>query len=64
MNDTIPAAEVDELDGLEPYCFRCGATAGIFPGHGDSWRHFRGEGTLASPVELYDADHAPEVAWR
>jgi hypothetical protein len=48
----------------EPYCHACGSPAGIFLGHGDGWHHFRGEGTVASPVELFDADHAPEVAWR
>jgi hypothetical protein len=48
----------------EPYCRTCGAAAGIFIGHGDAWLHYTGEGTVASPVELYDAGHAPDVAWR
>ncbi len=48
----------------EPYCATCGAAAGIFIGHGDAWLHYAGEGTVASPVELYDAGHAPDVAWR
>ncbi len=55
--------DVDE-DGFEPYCRTCDATIGVFLGHGDAWWHFRGEGTAASPVELYDLGHAPEVAWR
>ena len=53
-----------ELDGLEPYCAGCGADVGIFIGHGDAWLHYTGEGTAESPVELYDAGHAPEVDWR
>jgi hypothetical protein len=56
--------EDKDLDGLEPYCTVCGAPAGIFIGHGPGWHHFRGEGTAASPVELYDAGHTPEVTWR
>jgi hypothetical protein len=53
----------DHEDDLDPYCYTCGATIGIFYGHGNAWLHYRGEGTVASPVELYDAGHAPEVAW-
>jgi hypothetical protein len=48
----------------QPFCAACGATVGIFHGHGPDWRHYRGEGTVASPVELLDAGHAPVVAWR
>jgi hypothetical protein len=55
--------DVDELDGLEPYCAECGSWCGIFHGHGDGWHHWRGQGTAASPVELYDAGHDPVVAW-
>ena len=54
----------DQADEDEPYCQACGAVVGIFIGHGDAWLHYTGEGTVASPVELYDAGHAPEVAWR
>ena len=54
----------DDEDDFEPYCSTCGATVGIFIGHDDAWLHYTGEGTTASPVELYDAGHAPEVAWR
>jgi len=36
-------------------CSTCGSTIAIFLGHGDGWHHYRGEGTVASPVELYDA---------
>ena len=38
-------------------CSRCGALIGVFIGHGDGWHHYRGEGTAASPVELFDAGH-------
>jgi hypothetical protein len=51
-------------DDPEPYCQTCGATAAIFIAHGDDWRHYRGEGTVASPVELFDAGHAPVISWR
>jgi hypothetical protein len=53
-----------DLDDLEPYCTACGADVGIFIGHGDAWLHYTGQGTAARPVELYDAGHAPVVAWR
>jgi hypothetical protein len=56
--------QADELDDFETYCRVCGAEVGIFIGHGDAWLHYRGEGTVADPVELYDAGHAPEVDWR
>jgi hypothetical protein len=51
-------------DDPEPYCSACGAKAGIFIAHGDAWLHYAGEGTVASPVELFDAGHAPVIAWR
>lgn len=53
---------VDDEDDAEPYCVTCGQWVGIFHGL-EGWRHFRGEGTAASPVELYDAGHEPAVAW-
>ena len=62
---TTQLADVeDQEDEDEPYCYQCGSGVGIFYGHGDAWHHFRGEGTAASPVELFDAGHAPEIAWR
>ncbi len=51
-------------DEAEPYCRECGAEVGVFLGHGDGWHHYRGEGTAASPVELYDAGHEVVLAWR
>jgi hypothetical protein len=57
------ADEDDGLDDLEPFCFRCGANIGIFTGRGGAWLHYTGAGTVDSPVELYDAGHAPEVTW-
>jgi hypothetical protein len=62
LNDRDQGAG-DELDGLEPYCAECGSWCGIFHGHGDGWHHYRGRGTAASPVELYDAGHEPVPAW-
>ncbi len=54
----------DETASLEPYCADCGATVGIFQGHGETWRHFRGAGTPDSPNVLYDPGHEAAVAWR
>jgi hypothetical protein len=50
------------LDGLEPYCTGCGSWIGMFQGL-EGWRHFRGEGTVASPVELYDGGHDAIPGW-
>ena len=67
------AAMVDRLenrldeaqeDDEEPYCSECGATIGIFHGHGDAWLHYTGEGTVEHPIELFDAGHEPVIAWR
>jgi hypothetical protein len=51
-------------DEPEPYCTTCAASVGIFIGHGDAWLHYTGEGTVESPVDLYDAGHEPVIAWR
>jgi len=52
-------------DEDEPYCVTCGAALSIFQGQRDKgWQHYRGNGTAASPVEIYDAGHAPQTAWR
>jgi hypothetical protein len=51
-------------DDDEPYCAVCDASIGIFFAHGDAWLHYRGDGTAASPIDLYDAGHEPVVAWR
>jgi hypothetical protein len=62
LDNPVGASEEDDLDGLEPYCAECGAWIGMFPGM-DGWRHFRGAGTASSPVELFNACHAPVEAW-
>jgi hypothetical protein len=56
--------QADEENEPETYCRTCGADVGIFIGHGGAWLHYTGQGTVASPVELYDAGHVPDVAWR
>jgi hypothetical protein len=48
----------------EPYCVICGADAGIFLRLGLDWRHYRGDGTTAGQIELFDAGHTPIIAWR
>jgi hypothetical protein len=59
-------ARLDEHpdDDQEAYCVTCDAKVGIFYAHGDAWLHYTGEGTVASPVDLYDAEHEPVVAFR
>jgi hypothetical protein len=53
---------VDDENAAEPYCLTCGQWVHMFHGV-EGWRRFRGEGTAASPVELYDAGHEPLVGW-
>jgi hypothetical protein len=60
LDDRLAAPD----DDPEPFCAACGAAAGIFIGHGNAWLHYTGEGTVASPVELFDAGHEPVIAWR
>jgi hypothetical protein len=54
-------------DDLEPYCTTCGATVGIFHGHGDGYHHYRtgpdSRSVTGTGIELYDAGHAPAVSW-
>jgi hypothetical protein len=45
----------------EPCCTSCGASVGIFLGHGTDWRHFR-DG--AGRAEVFEADHAAVIGWR
>jgi hypothetical protein len=52
----------DDEDDAEPYCLTCGQWVHMFHGH-EGWQHFRGQGTAASPVELYDAGHEAVVRW-
>lgn len=42
-------------------CSTCGAQIGIFEGHVGGWRHYRGSGTVANPVEIFDAGHEATV---
>ena len=65
LDDPAGGGEDDDgdLDGREPYCAECGAWIGIFLGYGDSWHHWRGQGTVQNPVELYDAGHEAVPAW-
>ena len=62
VRELADAGENEDLDGLEPYCAECGAWVGMFLGM-EGWHHFRGNGTVASPVEIYDAGHEAAPAW-
>jgi hypothetical protein len=54
----------DQADDLVPYCSVCGADIGVFIAHGPAYLHYTGQGTAASPVELFDTGHTPVIAWR
>jgi hypothetical protein len=56
------ATEAVDDDDAEPYCLTCDQWVHMFHGV-EGWRHFRGKGTAANPVELYDAGHEPIVGW-
>ncbi len=43
-------------------CSTCGALIGMFIGRQGGWLHYRGDGTTASPVEIYDAGHEATFA--
>lgn len=42
-------------------CSTCGVLIGMFIGR-QGWLHYRGDGTAASPVEIYDAGHEATFA--
>jgi hypothetical protein len=63
LQDRLDEGEAAE-DEDEPYCSECGAAIGIFISYGNAWLHYTGEGTAASPVDLFDAGHEPVVGWR
>ena len=54
--------DLDDLDGLEPYCAECGAWIGMFL-RMEGWHHFRGDPAPGGKRELYDAGHEAAVAW-
>jgi hypothetical protein len=62
--EPFPGGEPDPWDDPEPYCTLCGGQVGIFLRLGLDWRHFRGNGTVTSKIELLDAGHVPALAWR
>jgi len=44
------------MDDYDYTCSTCGAQISMFIGQA-GWRHYRGSGTAASPIEIYDAGH-------
>jgi hypothetical protein len=67
LDATEPCTDDDTPDPAanpEPYCAVCGADVGIFLRFGLDWRHYRGDGTTAGLIELFDPGHAPFIAWR
>ena len=49
-------AEDDYWRDYDYTCSTCGAQIGMFIGR-RGWHHYRGDGTAASPVEIYNAGH-------
>jgi hypothetical protein len=56
------ADELEDGDGIEPYCATCGAWIGVFYGLA-GWRHFRGDPAPGGQRELYDEAHEAVPAW-
>lgn len=58
-----PEAPGDDEPGEDDTftCSTCGALIGMFIGR-QGWQHYRGDGTAASPVEIYDAGHEATFA--
>jgi len=59
LDDERPADE----DSREPYCTKCGASAGIFISRGNEWLHYTGRPETAN-VLPYATDHEPAIGWR
>ena len=55
--ERIVAADEDQEDDDTYACSTCGGLVGIFQGRVGGWRHYRGSGTVADPVEIFDAGH-------
>ena len=67
LDATEPCTDDDTPDPAEhpePFCMLCGADVGIFLRFGLDWRHYRGDGTTAGLIEIFDPGHAPVIAWR
>jgi hypothetical protein len=61
----VPGGDEPAEDyGPEPYCTRCGASAGIFIAHGCNWQHYRWDHAPGSKPEVFEAGHAPLIGWR
>jgi hypothetical protein len=49
-----------------PFCVECGEEIGIFLRYGLGWQHYRdhGDDMTYGRFEVFDAGHAPVLAWR
>jgi len=64
LRDRIDAKLAEEAaDDPQGYCSACGGDVSWFLSFTGP-QHYRGEGTVENPVELYDPGHEPVVAWR
>lgn len=63
--EMIVAVDDDQADEPEDdynyTCSTCGAQIGMFIG-GQGWEHYRGSGTAADRIEIYDAGHEATFA--
>ena len=66
LDATEPCAgdEPDPSLEPEPFCRTCGGYAGIFWLLGEEWQHFRPVAGGERKPEVYNAGHAPVIAWR
>jgi hypothetical protein len=57
----LPAPSGDD----EPIavCRECGGLVAIFPDRGSHWQHFRGDGFMSAPPQVYEPGHTPDVTW-
>ena len=59
----VPVVSGDCDDEPISVCSQCGGLAGIFPDRGLRWLHFRGDGSISGPQQIYEPGHALEVTW-
>jgi hypothetical protein len=36
----------------------------LFADHGPDWQHYTGDPDSAGPLEVFEADHEPFMAWK
>lgn len=64
--DAVEPCVPDAAEDSVPFCVRCGQETGIFLRYGLGWQHYRdhGDDMTYGRFEVFDAGHAPVLAWR